>query len=83
MSEEILEKALNKTREIEKKAENRMKLAKATGRVVGSLIAVALDAVIVWAIVNYLIGVSVGFVPVLGGTLMSMFILAKIKQAKI
>ena len=83
MSKEVLEKALNKTKELEKKQLRKMKVAETAGRVVGSLVAVALDAVVVWAIVNYLIGVSVGFVPVLGGILMSMFILAKVKQAKI
>ena len=59
-----------------------MKIAEMAGRVVGSLVAVALDALVVWAIVNYLIGMSVGFVPVLGGILMSMFILAKIRPSK-
>ena len=82
MSKEVLEKALNKTKELEEKQLRKMKVAETAGRVVGSLVAVALDAVVVWAIVNYLIGVSVGFVPVLGGILMSMFILAKIKSSK-
>lgn len=82
MSKEVLEKALNKTKELEEKQLRKMKVAETAGRVVGSLVAVALDAVVVWAIVNYLIGVSVGFVPVLGGILMSMFILAKIRPSK-
>ena len=82
MSQEILEKAFNKTKELEEKQLRKMKVAETVGRVVGSLVAVALDALVVWAIVNYLIGVSVGFVPVLGGVLMSMFILAKIRPSK-
>lgn len=82
MSQEILEKAFKKTKELEERQLKKMKMAEAAGRVVGSLIAVALDAVVVWAIINYLIGMSVGFVPVLGGILMSMFILAKIKPSK-
>ena len=82
MSKEVLEKALNKTKELEEKQLRKMKVAETAGRVFGSLVAVALDAVVVWAIVNYVIGASVGFVPVLGGILMSMFILAKIKSSK-
>ena len=82
MSQEILEKAFNKTKELEEKQLKQMKIAEMAGRVVGSLVAVALDALVVWAIVNYLIGMSVGFVPVLGGILMSMFILAKIRPSK-
>ena len=79
MSKEVLEKALSKTKELEAKQLKKMKAAEAAGKVVGSIIAVGLDALVVWAIVNYLIGMSVGFVPVLGGVLISMFILAKIK----
>ena len=82
MSQEILEKAFNKTKELEEKKLKQMKIAEMAGRVVGSLVAVALDALVVWAIVNYLIGMSVGFVPVFGGILMSMFILAKIRPSK-
>jgi uncharacterized protein YacL len=82
VSQEILEKAFNKTKELEQKQLKQMKIAEMTGRVVGSIVAVTLDALVVWAIVNYLIGLSVGFVPVLGGILMSMFILAKIRPSK-
>ena len=81
MSKDVLEKALQKTNEMEEKEIKRMKLAESVGKVVGSIVAVGLDALVVWAIVNYLIGMSVGFVPVLGGILISMFILAKIKIA--
>ena len=79
MSKEVLEKALSKTKELEAKQLKKMKVAEAAGKVAGSIVAVGLDALVVWAIVNYLIGMSVGFVPVLGGVLISMFILAKIK----
>jgi hypothetical protein len=82
MSQEILEKAFNKTKELEKKQLKRMKIAETVGKVVGSLVAIALDSLIVWAIINYLIGMSIGFVPVMGSVLMSLFILAKIKQSK-
>ena len=79
MSKEVLEKALNKTKEIEEKQLKRMKVAESVGKVVGSVVAVGLDALIVWAVLNYLIGMSVGFVPTLGFVLLAMFILAKIK----
>ena len=82
MSQEILEKAFNKTKELEQKQLKQMKIAEMAGRVVGSLVAVTLDTLVVWAIINYLIGMSIGFVPVMGSVLMSMFILAKIKQSK-
>ena len=82
MSQEILEKAFNKTKELEQKQLKQMKIAEMAGRVIGSLVAIALDTLAVWAIINYLIGLSVGFVPVLGGVLMSMLILAKIRLSK-
>ena len=81
MSKEVLEKALNKTKELEERQLKRMKVAEGAGKVAGSIVAVGLDALVVWAIVNYLIGMSVGFVPVLGSILIAMFILAKIKVA--
>ena len=82
MSQEILERAFNVTKELERKQLRKMELVEAVGKTIGSTIAVAIDAGIVWAIVNYLIGVSVGFVPVLGGTLLFMCILAKIRHSK-
>ncbi len=81
MSKEVLEKALNKTKEMEAKQLKRMKAAEAVGKVTGSVVAVCLDALVVWAILNYLIGMSVGFVPVLGFVLLAMLILAKVKLA--
>ena len=82
MSQEILERAFNMTKELEQKQMRKMELAKEIGRTIGSTVAIVIDTVIVWVIVNYLIGVSVGFVPVLGGTLLFICILAKIRHSK-
>ena len=80
MSKEILEKSLEKTNELEEKLMKKVKIAEALGKITGSLVAVALDALIVWAILNYMVGFTVGFIPVLGGSLMFMVILAKIRS---
>ena len=82
MSKEVLEKALSKTKELEERQLKRMKVAEAVGKVTGSVIALSLDALVVWAILNYLIGVSVGFLPTLGFVLLAMVILAKVKLAR-
>ncbi len=80
MSEEILEKALKKTKELEEKAEKRMKVAKAIGVVAGTAIALTLDAGIAWLIVNFMIGVSVPFLSVLGVVILIQLLLTKVKS---
>lgn len=80
MSEEILEKALNKTREIEKQAEKRMRIARALGVVTGSAIALAIDSLLTWAIINFMVGISVSFVATLGTVLLIQLLLVKVKS---
>lgn len=58
MSREILEKALNKTNELEKKEMKRQKAAEAAGRIIGIAVALAADATFVWLVVKFMIGVS-------------------------
>ena len=58
MSKDILESALQKTRELEEKEKKRMKLAETLGRITGVLAVWAVDATFVWAVVNFMIGAS-------------------------
>ena len=58
MSKEILEKALNKTRELEEKEMKKMRLAESAGKWVGIAIAISLDATFVWLVVKFMIGAA-------------------------
>ena len=58
MSKDVLEAALQKTRDLEEKEKKRMKLAETFGRIAGALVAWVIDATFVWAVVNFMIGAS-------------------------
>ena len=58
MSKDVLEAALQKTRDLEEKEKKRMKLAETFGRIAGALVAWVVDATFVWAVVNFMIGAS-------------------------
>ena len=82
MSRDILEEAMRKTEEAERKHIKRVRAARMVGAFFGTILAIALDGVLVWAIVNYLIGVPVGYLPVFGGLLMLQYAMDKIRQLK-
>ena len=58
MSKELLEKALNRTKEIEEEKMKKMRLAEKAGMALGVVVAIAADATFVWLVVKFLIGVS-------------------------
>jgi hypothetical protein len=58
MSKEILEKAFEKTKEIEEKQVKKLRLAENIGRFVGIGVAVAMDTTAVWLIIKYMLGVA-------------------------
>ncbi len=58
MTRELLEKALNKTRELEEKEKKKMRIAESLGKWVGIAIAISLDSTFVWLIVKFMIGVA-------------------------
>ena len=58
MSRELLEKALNRTNEMEEKEKKEMRLGENAGKVVGIAVAVSLDATFIWLIVKFMIGIT-------------------------
>ena len=56
MSQEILERALERTNEIEEKEMKRAKLAEGIGKILGVTIAVSMDTTAVWLIVKFMLG---------------------------
>jgi len=83
MSKELLEKAFEKTKEEEVKAMKRQKIARGVGVVMGMTFALALDALVVWAVVNFMLSISASYVMILGGVILSYLVLAKIKSFKL
>lgn len=83
MSKELLEKAFEKTKEEEAKTMKRQKIARAVGVAAGLTAALALDALVVWAIVNFMLGIGASYVMILGGVLLGYMTLAKIKSFKL
>lgn len=81
MSREILEKALNKTNEIEEREVKKLRLAENLGKFLGIGAAVAMDTTAIWLIVKFMIGVSaVTWVQVLGAMLLFNILYIKLKQ---
>ena len=56
MSRELLEKALNKTKEMEEKKLKKRKLAENLGTILGIATSMCIDATFVWLIVKFMIG---------------------------
>jgi small-conductance mechanosensitive channel len=79
LTRDILEKAFDKTKELEQKHIKKMKLAHAIGLACGWTAAIALDALVVWAILKFMIGVQVGFVAVFGGLALFALFMGKLK----
>jgi len=79
MSVELLEKAFKKTADKEKQEEMKMKIALAAGQVAGAMVALALDATLVWAITNFMIGFSLTWLGSLGAVILAQLIFAKLR----
>ena len=80
MSREILEKALNKTNEIEEKEVKKLRLAENIGRFVGIGVAVAMDTTVVWLIIKFMLGVAAfTWVNALGVMLLANILYIKLK----
>ena len=58
MNRDLLEKALNKTNEMEGEEKKKMRLAEKAGMALGVVVVIAADATYVWLVVKFLIGVS-------------------------
>lgn len=81
MTKDILEKAYEKSKEIEEKQLKRMQLAGAVGTVLGAGVAILLDTTVFWLIAKYLVGFSISWVAVLGYSLAFSMIMYKVKAA--
>ena len=79
MSKDVLEKALNRTVELEQKNQRQQRIAENIGKTIGISAALAVDALVAWAILNWLVGFSVGYLPILGVSLLVQMTLAKVK----
>jgi hypothetical protein len=83
MSRDILEQALNKTKEIEEENLKKMRTAQHLGRVIGIIAAVVIDSTAVWLIVKFLLGfASFSWISALGVMLLVSMLKAKFDQAK-
>ena len=81
MSREILEKALEKTNEIEEKQVKKLRLAENIGRFTGVAVAVAMDTTAVWLIVKFMLGFAAfTWVNALGVLLLLNILYIKLKQ---
>jgi hypothetical protein len=81
MSKEVLEKAFEKTKEIEERQMKKLRLAENIGKFAGIVTAVALDTTAVWLIIKFMIGLSaVTWVQVLGGMLLLNILCIKLKS---
>ena len=81
MSREILEKALNKTNEIEEKEVKKLRLAENIGRFAGISVAVAMDTTAVWLIVKFMVGIaSFTWIQALGAMLLINILYIKFKS---
>ena len=80
MNKDILERALEKTNEIEEKERKKVKIAGTIGFISGHLVALALDTTAVWAVLLFLVGLEVSWVAVLGGLMLFHIFKVKIRQ---
>ena len=81
MSREILEKALNKTNEIEEKQVKKLRLAENIGRFAGISVAVAMDTTAIWLIIKFMLGFAAfTWVNALGAMLLLNILYIKLKQ---
>ena len=81
MTRDLLEAALNKTKELEEQELKTRKLAENIGKITGVLVAITLDTTFVWLIVKFLIGVaSFSFLQSLGIMLLANLIYVKFKS---
>ena len=80
MSRDLLEEALNKTKEIEEKEKKKMRLAENAGKIAGIIAALTIDATFVWLIVKFVIGVTAfSWVQALGVMFLVNMVYAKFK----
>ena len=81
MSRDLLEKALNKTNEMEEEEKKKMRLAETAGMVMGVAVAIVADATFVWLIVKFMIGVSsFSWVAALGVMLLANLAYGKFRK---
>lgn len=66
MSREVLEDMYKATQNIEKRKEARHKFAETLGTITGATVALALDATMIWAVLNFMIGFQLTWVGCLG-----------------
>ena len=81
MSKEVLEKAFEKTKELEEKQMKKMRLAENIGRISGIAVAVALDTTAVWLIIKFMLGVTAfTWVNALGVMFLANILYIKLKS---
>jgi predicted metalloendopeptidase len=81
MSKEVLEKAFEKTKEIEKKQMKKLRLAENIGRLAGITVAVAMDTTAVWLIIKFMLGFAAfTWINALGVMLLANILYIKLKN---
>ena len=80
MSRELLQKALNKTNEMEEKKLKKQKLAENLGTILGMIVSICFDATFVWLIIKFMIGsASFTWLGALGVILLANLVYGKFK----
>lgn len=80
MSREVLERAFEKTKEIEEQHMKKLKVAEGIGKVAGVLVAVAVDTTAIWLIIKFMIGFAAfTWVQALGVMLLANIAYIKLK----
>lgn len=80
VSKDILERALNRTTEIEEKQKKAHQLAKNVGQVLGLTAAVGFDSLIAWLCLRFLMGLTaISFWQVVGAVIIYSLVLSKMR----
>ena len=79
MSKEVLERALNRTNKLEEDEQKKMRVAEIVGKTLGVSVALAVDALVIWAVLNFMISYSIGYLPILGGLILVQLAAAKFR----
>ena len=81
MSKEVLEKAFEKTKEMEEKQMKKMRMAESIGKFVGITVAVAMDTTAVWLIIKFMLGFAAfTWINALGVMLLANILYIKLKN---
>ena len=81
MTRDVLEAALEKTKQLEEQEMKTKKLAENIGKITGVVVAISLDSTFVWLIIKFLVGVTAfSWLQALGIMLLANLVYVKFKS---